>query len=267
MHSTRRLIRWVAHAVGALRPARAPEGLRILLYHSIGGDVSAEPYNTSISPDLFREQMRWLRQDFAGDIVSLEEGIGRLRDGIRKPSVAITFDDGYRDNLTIAGPILAAFKIPFTVFVTPSYVQSDRAGRDRYLTPDELRRMSCVSGASIGAHGYSHRPLTRLGKTELRHELTDAKLYLEQVIERPVMALSYPHGATNKRVREAARSAGYTLAATSLIGVNRSPATCLMLRRTEVLECDQMEQFQRKVRGDYDWYRIKQQLYWPLPRG
>lgn len=260
-----RLIKCISKAVGNVRPWRSPGGLRLLLYHSVGGTIPSGTYGLSIAPEQFLDQMRWLRQSSRCEIVSLEEGVRQLHGGSTTPLVAVTFDDGYRDNLSIAAPILNALQIPFTVFVTAEFLERGERGDDLYLTHNELRTLSRLNGVRIGAHGYSHRPLTRLPQQELHQELVYAKQHIETVISQPVTALSYPHGAVNGRVRQAARSAGYELGATSLIGVNRSAIRPLMLRRTEIIGDDGLEEFSRKLRGDYDWYGLKQRLYWPTP--
>ena len=71
--------------------------------------------------------------------------------------VAITFDDGYRDNLTVALPLLEKFGLPMTLFVTAGFV-----GREGYLSKEELREISKHPLVTIGAHGLSHRDFTRL---------------------------------------------------------------------------------------------------------
>jgi hypothetical protein len=60
-------------------------------------------------------------------------------------------------------------------------------------------------------------------------------------------------------------AAGFAVAATSLLGVNRARTAPLRLRRTEIDTFDDETSFTGKVRGDYDWYQLKQRLYWPVP--
>jgi peptidoglycan/xylan/chitin deacetylase (PgdA/CDA1 family) len=94
---------------------RAGKGLRgiILNYHRVASPAH-DPWNLSVTPRHFAEQMaeigrRGAARPLQGLISSGEpvEGLG----------VAVTFDDGYVDNLTSALPILEQFEIPATVFV------------------------------------------------------------------------------------------------------------------------------------------------------
>lgn len=260
MSTRNKAVQWVARTVGPLTASRRPEGLRVLLYHSVGA-----PVGPSIPAGLFREHMSWLAKESGYEVVDLEQGADRLSAGSLGPLVAVTFDDGFRDNLVTAAPILQSLHIPFTVFVTAGHIE--RSGRERtvYLTPPELKELAGVEGATIGAHGYSHRPLTRLLNGELEREMAGAKRYLEDVIGRRVATVSYPHGAVNDRVRQAASSGGFRLGATSFVGLNRRDTPALMMRRTEILEADGLPEFELKLRGGYDWYGVKQRLYWPVP--
>ncbi len=93
----------------------SPGGAIVLTYHSVARRAH-DPFQLAISPDVFRQQMEWLR-DHCQPVPLCELDNLRLR-GKGQRWVAVTFDDGYRDNLTAALPILRALSIPATVFVT-----------------------------------------------------------------------------------------------------------------------------------------------------
>ena len=124
------------YKTGMLRAARAiskthelysPEGSRvprwrrvttpkflILCYHRVG--TGGVPIYSELSPELFEAQMRFLKKHYR--IVSLAEVCSGLQTPSNLgPSVAITFDDGYRDVYTQAFPILQKYDIPATVFL------------------------------------------------------------------------------------------------------------------------------------------------------
>ena len=218
---------------------------RALMYHSIGSDVIDDvQHRYNISPDSFRRQMELLDRGFRGRMARL----GDL--DTRENGIAITFDDGYRNTLEVAAPLLAGLKIPFTVFVAPGLVLS---GDPLYLSPTALRELSSCPGVTIGAHGYSHRPLTGCDDATLAYELTQSRAWLEDLLGNAVTCLSYPHGAMDTRVRRAVSEAGYRLAACSRFGTYSRGMELLAVPRTDVWAQDDETSFYAKLAGDWDW--------------
>ncbi len=96
----------------------------ILMYHRIS-DTSSEPNWLAVSPTNFAAHMQYVRHTFRPTrLADLVESI--QNDSLPDRSVAITFDDGYTDNLTHALPILEEINIPATIFVTNSHIDSER---------------------------------------------------------------------------------------------------------------------------------------------
>jgi peptidoglycan/xylan/chitin deacetylase (PgdA/CDA1 family) len=105
---------------GALTMRRSSRALLVLIYHR----VLPEPDPLLIDePDArtFGNQLDVISRLF--HVVDLVEGVRRLRDGTLPPrAAAITFDDGYANNLDVAAPILAGRELPATVFVTTGFI-------------------------------------------------------------------------------------------------------------------------------------------------
>jgi peptidoglycan/xylan/chitin deacetylase (PgdA/CDA1 family) len=99
----------------------------------------------------------------------------------------------------------------------------------------------------------SHARLVECPDATLRNELADSRSYLEDLLQRPVTTLSYPHGAADRRVRDAAEAAGYELAACSRFGTNRGDRDPLLLLRTDIWSVDGLDVFRSKVAGNWDW--------------
>ncbi len=230
----------------SMKPAK---GLRVLLYHSIGTTLPDDPLGIfSIDIDTFEQHMQALSCCDETLVVKLRD----LSKDADRLKVAVTFDDGYKDNLYSAVPIMLDYNIPFTVFVSPVRIQSND---EKYLTPSELQELSSMPSVSIGAHGMTHVPLTQCDDCTLMNELVSSKKYIEDLIGGPVTTMSYPFGAVDRRVRDAAEKAGYLVAAGSRFDINDASRDPLLLCRTEITGNDSVRVFKQKLHGDWDWYR------------
>ena len=96
----------------------------ILIYHRVAEDP-IDPWRLCVSPENFARHMEILRKKgFKTVHVSELADFVRARRVPRK-TVAVTFDDGYRDNLDAARPILERYETPATHFATAGYIGSD----------------------------------------------------------------------------------------------------------------------------------------------
>lgn len=250
MNWRRAVTRGIAEAASLVRFATAPApNCRILMYHSVGGEIPDDRLNIfSITPSLFSGHMAMLATAPGVRVVSLDsqclEPIGN--------HISISFDDGYKDNLYVAAPIIAEHGFPFTVFVSSGLSQPESR---QFLSPGELRELAALPNVTIGAHGLTHVALTKCSNDELRNELHSSKHLLEDMIGRAVTMLAYPYGAVNRRVRDAAEEAGYAMGVCSYSGTNHTGQDPLLLSRTSILGTDTVRVFKQKIRGDWDWYR------------
>ena len=124
----RRLGKWAAdhyqqggHAL-SIQPRKTP-ACQIFLYHRVNDD--RDPFLPSLPVAEFRQQMEYIARNF--HVVTLNDiAEGRIAGNGSKYSVAITFDDGYRDNFTSAFPILKELGIPATIYLATGYVGTNR---------------------------------------------------------------------------------------------------------------------------------------------
>jgi len=117
----------------------------------------------------------------------------------------LTFDDGHISNFEHALPALQIHGLSALFFITVGWT-GQRAG---YMNAQHLRALH-QAGQSIGAHGWTHTLLTHCNDRELKHELLDARVALEDKLGAPVTIMSLPGGRYNSRVLSACRDAGYT---------------------------------------------------------
>jgi len=120
--------RAAAGLTGRIASRLLPGGpaVAVLLYHRVVPRVGRNPWSLEVGEENFREQMRWLRSRYP--VLPLERALADLEAGSlpARQVVCISFDDGYRDNLTRALPILEELELPATLFLTTGYVGSGR---------------------------------------------------------------------------------------------------------------------------------------------
>jgi peptidoglycan/xylan/chitin deacetylase (PgdA/CDA1 family) len=133
----------------------------ILMYHRIAC-VPTDPWSLCVSPAHFTEHLEVLQKYRRSRLDQLKPGGWPLSRGL---SVAITFDDGYADNLYNAARELKRFDTPATFFITTGYL-----GGRREFWWDELERI--VPAEDFLAHYESLRPL----RHEIRRKILDDML-------------------------------------------------------------------------------------------
>lgn len=120
-------------AAGRVRNRFGPSAL-ILLYHRVAKDV-IDPYNLCVSPEHFEEHLQVIRRLGRG-LPLIDIAAGVRKGEIPRRAIAVTFDDGYQDNLYAARPLLEKHDVPATVFMTTGTI-----GRTREFWWDELERI------------------------------------------------------------------------------------------------------------------------------
>lgn len=240
-----------AKLASAMRP-----GLRILMYHRVA-DVQ-EYDQLTVTPARFERQMRHLASHER--VVSLADGLAALRAGpLRQPLVAVTFDDGYLDNLTQAAPILARYNIPATIFVTTrfcdqtlSHPRYGQAAQRLHLNWDEVAQLAAMPGITIGSHTVSHPYLPTLDEAQARHEIVESRRQIEARLGKPADYFCYPSGDLSARERQLVQQAGYAAAVSVAPGANHAGCDLLQLKRTEMTDRDDAFELELKLSGAFD---------------
>ena len=201
--------------------------LPILLYHHIAMRTPQDPYY--VSPEIFEQQMDWLKTN-GYNVVSMKEALEFLQGKIQLPeqAVVITFDDGDADQYQNAFPILKKYNFPATFFIKLNSYNTE-AG----ITTRRLLEMK-AAGMDIQSHSVNHDSLAQLNDEELKKELVESKTRLEQDLGAVIDQLSYPGGAYDERVIQAAQAAGYKSAVTTRHSIYQDPQNLFILNRSHI---------------------------------
>jgi peptidoglycan/xylan/chitin deacetylase (PgdA/CDA1 family) len=154
-----------------------------------------------VTPENFRSQMHFLRRSRL-EVLTLD----RVLAG--DSGVALTFDDGYRDCLQHALPVLRALRFPATFFIvagrvgeTDAWPRPAGVPEERLMGWEDLEALA-GEGMAIGAHSMTHGPLTR-------EEVTESKRVLEARLGVKVDHFAYPKGEHTPESEAWVREAGY----------------------------------------------------------
>ncbi|WP_170242000.1 polysaccharide deacetylase family protein [Geobacter argillaceus] len=132
-----------------------------------------------------------------------------------RKKVVITFDDGCKDFVANALPILQEYGAPATVFLVTDML-GGRSSWNRYapdvplMTEDEVRYIK-TQGISLGSHTATHAKLTLLDHADLQRQLRDSHDALTRLGE-SFYAFSYPWGQWSDQVVDAVKAAGFACA-------------------------------------------------------
>ena len=212
----------------------------VTFHHVCDGDDRS---GLSITRDMFERHCRFFKRHF--DIVPLREIVARLESG--RPverCLAITFDDGYRDNFVNARPVLESLGLTATFFVVSRWIGTDawpwwdraHGVRHSWMSWDQVRALN-ERGFDIGAHTRTHVDLGRVYGSEAREEIVGGRLEIERQIRRPVDLFAYPYGRVeniSESNRAIVQAAGFRCCCSCHGGLARRTADPFRLQRMTV---------------------------------
>jgi peptidoglycan/xylan/chitin deacetylase (PgdA/CDA1 family) len=178
-------------------------------------------------------------------------------------TVAITFDDGYANNLD-AVEALSRRGMTATWFIVSAHV-GGAADWDASETPEARMlsardvRVLAHSGFEVGSHTRTHARLPGRNARSVASELACSKAELERLTERAVTSFAYPYGEWDGASATAVAEAGYRVACTTDSGWALRDRDPLRVRRLTVFGDDDLGTFARKLAfadNDAGWGRV-----------
>ncbi len=170
----------------------------IILYHHL---VSDRPHHLGIPTELFLRHVRFLHRHYR--IVSLTEAMQMLSSGsVRAPTVALTFDDGYRDSFPALCAVVEETGVQPCLFVCSEIISEGREfDHDlrrgvRNFLPFTWSQLAYLAeqGCEIGSHTRSHFDCGSTELSRLQEEIRGSRLDLERHLGRGVRFFAFPLG-------------------------------------------------------------------------
>lgn len=122
--------------------------------------------------------------------------------GDRTGAFAFTFDDGQREQVAIAAPMLDALGLKATFVINPGKTPDD--GESWFGSWEQWRALA-KNGHEIGNHAMTHENLAKAGEEVLKREIIDAKALIEAKLGQPCHTFVYPFNAEGDAARAVVR--------------------------------------------------------------
>jgi peptidoglycan/xylan/chitin deacetylase (PgdA/CDA1 family) len=240
---------WAVRDRPALPPPRC---LRVLTYHR----VSDEDDRLAVRIDRFRDQLDILER-LGARVVDIVTGVALMADPDDVPTVALTFDDAYRDLEDVVQPLLHERGFGGTMFVPTGIIDGTTkmtwyANQPPVLDWPAVRDLDREGTLRAEAHSVTHPNLTTLEEDALHTEIVGSRSELERQLGRSITAFCYPAGLFGDREVAALKHAGFELGVTSDPGLNMHGTDRFRIRRTQIDSRDNLVDFGAKLGGAFD---------------
>jgi peptidoglycan/xylan/chitin deacetylase (PgdA/CDA1 family) len=230
-----------------------------LLYHKIDlptADVKIRGAFTA--PQKFERQVAYLKRKGYEFYTAPELIEFYLANGEFPPkAIAITFDDGWKDNYREAFPILKKYGAKATIFLvtscigeTTDRVTADGEGPREHLSEKDIREMS-DAGIAFASHSANHKLFHQIGEPEIEFEVNESKKFIENLTQKDCTVFAYPAGFFTDFAKAAIKRAGYDAAFSTCYGAEND-FDIYSLNRVEILRRDGYPfRFGRKIKSIY----------------
>ena len=230
----------------------------ILMYHSIEHMPKGTAMRSlHVPPKRFKFQM-WLLKILGYKGLSMRDLTPYLQGDKTGKVVGITFDDGYKNNLKNAAPILKKYR-----FGATCYIVSQRLGEsniwdlDKGINQRPLMTKNEIdewldAGLDIGAHTQTHADLSDINDIQIVKEVRQCKLDLEKQFNIDIVDFCYPFGRFNTTVTDIVISAGYHTATTMMRGSINGLKNLFELKRMPITHHTLPHLFLTKLLTNYE---------------
>ena len=254
--------------------------VRVLVYHQVCPASPSLPCSVTpwcVTKESFAEQMEYLYRG-GYHVLSVSEVIEYLQSGNHFPpkSVAITFDDGFRNNFSFAFQELVRYGFKATFYLTTAYIgensrfpwiQSLPKEEDQIFSQpmnwEEIKLMS-EKGMTFGSHTQSHPNLANLSLKQMKTEVADSISLLKEknvAMSNSFVAPFGVWGKTARALRMVLAKNGLSIAFLGKFGAFDKGKNPLDLPRITIYGDDTLDVFIKKIDGAYDWFGPFHELY------
>ena len=252
---------WFSLRYAWWRPAVDYHYPRILMYHMIANPRWWARFNgLRVSPLVFERQLRWLSAQGWHSFTVSE--LVEQADTLPEKSFAITFDDGYADNLLRALPLLKKYNCKATLYLVVDRFHRDwsmqrkqhhddgELKREAKLSDEQVQEMLDSGCVELGSHSMTHANFLAIESQAVCQELVESKNALEERFGISISSFAYPFGFYIPQQVELVKQAGYSSAVTTREGIADARTwDPFELRRIKISGKDNWLAFLLRMRG------------------
>jgi peptidoglycan/xylan/chitin deacetylase (PgdA/CDA1 family) len=227
----------------------------ILTYHHIDEVIHKD--SPTVLVEAFQKQMEYIYNK-GYHVITLDELINAIKTDRRLPhnSVAITIDDGYKDNYIYAYPIFKKYNFPVTIFLITGEI-----GKKDYLSWEQIQQME-EDGIFFGSHTRTHAYLPELKDEQLKFEILGSKRDIEEKLSSEVKYFCYPIGGFSDKIIQLVKQAGFEAAFTTNRGKGHLNRNIFALKRIKMTNSDiNIFRIWGKLSGFYNLLRSEKAPY------
>jgi peptidoglycan/xylan/chitin deacetylase (PgdA/CDA1 family) len=260
---------WFSHRYAWWRKTVDWQQPRVLMYHMISEHRPKAQFNKlRVTPAQFEKQVKWLSEQGFTFLTMSELYLNWSKVRLQPKTVAITFDDGYADNLHQALLTLKKYSAKATIYVVvdrhdrdwstykKAHHNSGELTKEIKLTDAEIQQLVASGLVEIGSHTLTHANLANLNDEQRQIEFEESRRSLQTLTGQPIDSFAYPFGIYDVVDVKAAANAGYTTATTTVEGIDAylPLPDFLELKRIKVSGRDNMLAFKCRIRtGHRGW--------------
>jgi peptidoglycan/xylan/chitin deacetylase (PgdA/CDA1 family) len=240
-----------------------PQNIPILMYHMIPDTKLQTKHRIFVTKNNFERHL-WYLKFFGFQTITLNQikdflDLKKPYSEFPKKPVLLTFDDGYKDNLKNAVPLLKKYGMTAQIFLLGKKVDhnwwDEKDGPTFGIMNAEERKTLAQSGVfEIGSHGNDHLKLTELTDDKVFQEMLISKSTLEQEFQTKITSVAYPFGLSSPSVHASAKKAGYTFGLNTSLGELHFADSLFNIFRVNVFPEDGIFSIWKKTRPGYRKY-------------
>lgn len=242
-----------------------PKNIPVLMYHMITQDKIQTSHKIYVTANRFQQHLElfsfWgMNTITCAELLDFVKGKRNINEYPSNPLI-LSFDDGYENNLSLAGPNLEKFKMKATLFLLANTSLKQNSW-DQGQTPqmnllNDNERKMVRKYFEIGSHGFSHQPITAFSNEDAQSELLNSKISLENELNIPIKTYAFTYGISEPIHHDFARMAGYDMVFNTDKGALHICDNPFSIFRTSVFPDDSNFSLWKKTRH---WYR--KYFYW-----